>query len=172
MKPKVPARPPLKQKLPDEIVADLLYIVRSQFYPDVADEVWFCDAHFIKVRVILWPAKFMVGKGFTIKADRYLAIMKEILTGIKQHGQTASIKHWPRYLTVCVQRHFQNNWETYYNEAKSATALAETSILGLKALARAEGPDAVSVMAATQRLLAGPKKRKDRPTQAQGEFAL
>lgn len=173
MKPKIPNRAPLKQKLPDAIVNELLYMVRSQFCTDMTDEVWFRDnCHFIKVRVIFWPATFMVKKGFTIGANRYLEIMKEIFRGIQQHGETSGIKHWPRYLAVCVQRHFQNNWETYYNEAKSAANQAEIAILGLKSLPRAEGPDVVSVMAAAQRLMTGPKKRKDRPAEAQGEFAL
>lgn len=166
-------RPPLKQKLPDEVVGELLGLIRNQFCPDMPDTIWFRDnAPFIKARVILWPASFMVGKGFTVPGERYLEILRGIIRGIQQHGQTANIKHWPRYLAVCVQRHFQKHWEEYYNEAKSAAALTDAAILGLKALKRDSAPDGVSVMAATHRLLLARTKRQKGRAGGQGELAL
>jgi hypothetical protein len=35
-------------------------------------------SHFIRRNVILWPARFMMGKGFTVPAARYEQIMRDV----------------------------------------------------------------------------------------------
>lgn len=165
-------RPQLSAKLPQEVIADLLHLIRHQFYPDASDRVWSCDAYFIKARVILWPATFMVERGFAMRPERYLEVMRDIIKGIQQFGQTEGIKHWPRYLAVCVQRHFQAQWETYYAEAKSVRATAEAAVLALKGAQRDPGEAFVDSMHMTHRLLTGPKRGPKARQSAQGELAL
>ncbi len=60
--------------------------------------------HFIKRNVILWPARFMIGKGFTLPASRYEAIMRSIFQTIIQHGDTGVVKFWPGYPEAIVMR--------------------------------------------------------------------
>lgn len=166
------SRPKLEQKLPEAIVAGLLGIIRRQFEPELTDDEWFKGhQQFIRRNVVLWPARFLVGKGFTISGARYEQILREVLNEIKRHGQTGQVRYWPGYLMKCVQEHFRHHWEEYYAEAKSAGAQTEAALLALRALPRAAGPDTLSVLAATHRLLQGPKRRGPRAAR-QGELGL
>jgi hypothetical protein len=171
---KPPQRPQLEQKCPEEIVNGLLGIIRRQFVPNCSDKEWYKDHNrFIRRNVVLWPARFMVGKkGFTLPPDRYEAIMLAILNDVKVHGQTGQVRYWPGYLMHCVQQHWEHHWEEYYQEAKSLRTQAEAALLALEARRGDPESNAVEVMAATHRLLAGKKKvRKSKPA-TQGELAL
>lgn len=149
-----------KQQLADEIVADLMRTIRNQFCPDLTDKEWFKDHyHFTKKNVVLWPARFICGKGFTMTGERYKAILMGIFDTIKAHGDTGGVRHWQFYLLKCVQEHFKHQWEDYYAEAKSARSLAEHALLGLRrATAATVAPDPIEAMALAQRL-ASPGRR-------------
>jgi hypothetical protein len=75
----------------------------------------------------------MVGKGFTLPAERYQAIMVEILQEIKEHGSTAQVRYWPGYLMKCVQDHWRHHWEEYYEESKSVRNIVTAALLAGKA---------------------------------------
>jgi hypothetical protein len=149
-----------KQQLADEIVADLMRTIRNQFCPDLTDKEWFKDHyHFTKKNVVLWPARFIYGKGFTLTGERYKAILMGIFDVIKAHGNTGQVRHWQFFLMKCIQEHFKHHWEDYYAEAKSARSLAEHALLGLRrATATTVAPDPIEAMALAQRL-ASPGRR-------------
>lgn len=173
MKAKPPLRPELKQRLPEELTNDLLGLIRRQFLPDAPEKEWFKDHHhFIKLNVVLWPARFMVGKGFSIPADRYHAIMVGILNEIKCHGDTAKIRNWSRYLMTCVQEHWKHHWEEYYGEAKSLRNQAEAALLALKPQSVDDGARVIEAMAAAHRVLTGKKKPKKVVVVRQSELAI
>jgi hypothetical protein len=162
-----------KQQLADEIVADLMRTIRNQFYPDLTDKEWFKDHyHFTKKNVVLWPARFIYGKGFTMTGERYKAILMGIFDTIKAHGNTGRVRHWQFYLMKCIQEHFKHHWEDYYAEAKSARSLAEHALLGLRrATAATVAPDPIEAMALAQRLAApGRRVRRKTETPKQGKL--
>lgn len=156
-----PERP--KQQMSDEMLADLLTLVRNQFCPDLTAKEWGQESHFIKRRVLMWPAAFIQGKGFTLPVDRYGQIMREIFKGIKQHGQTGEIRYMPGYLLHCVQEHWKKHWEDYYGESKSMTTIADAAIVGLARTPTRSGPTVEPIAAAHRILAAAKRKSKAKP---------
>lgn len=98
--PKPYARP--RQRLPGEIVSDLMAAIRGPFYGDATPKQWAQDYHFIRDRVVLWPAPCLDKRGVILKPERYNAIILEVLQEIKHHGNTGQITYWPAYLAKCV----------------------------------------------------------------------
>lgn len=158
MKPVLPKSDRPVQATPEEILRRLTAQIRGQFCGDISDAEWFKSHHqFIRVKVILWPARFMVGKGFTLPADRYEAIMLDILGEIKRHGQTGAVRYWPGYLMKCVQDHWRHHWEEYYEEAKSVRNVVTAALLAGKV-----SPEdrTVDTLAAAHRVLTAKKVTK------------
>lgn len=152
-----PDRP--KQEVGVELVDDLMRVIRSQFCPDMDAKEWFKDHfHFIRKNVVMWPARFICGKGFTLPPERFKAILLGILNEVKAHGNTAAVKYWQFYLTTCVQRHFKLHWEEYYGEAKATRALAANALMGLGRLRVERGADVVCALALAHRV-ASPGRR-------------
>ena len=157
------------EQTPAELVADLLGVVRAQFYPDslVADERarkrWFQDQHLIKSWVILWPAKWLDERGVWLPPERYRAALLGIFNEVKQHGDTGGVKSWPRYLAMCVQSRFKIRAEEFLKEGKEARTIVEHVALGLAKPAQAaearRGEGLVRALAAAGAVLGGSKKR-------------
>lgn len=124
-----------RQVTPESIVAGLLALVRGQFCGGMEDKEWFQHSHFVRRNVILWPARFMVGKGFTLPPDRYESILQSVFMEVKHHGQTGDVRFWPGYLMKCVQDHWRHHWEEYYQESKSARSISETALVAIKKVA-------------------------------------
>src|SRR5690349_2804799 len=95
-----------KQETPADMVDRLLTHVRGQFCGDMDDKKWFSLQDWFRAYVIMWPARQMNKKGFTLPARRYEDILREIFMGIKKHGRTAVVRDWPGYLLKCVQDHW------------------------------------------------------------------
>ena len=148
-----------RQEAPEDLVADVMGVIRGQFYGDLPGRAWFQQQHFIRERFVLWPARWLDQRGVTLKPERYRAILLEILTTIKQHGNTAGVKYWPRYLVHCVQQHFAIHCEEYYSEGKSLRSALDR-VMATAARAQTSTPDPVRVMAEAGRLLAAGKRRK------------
>ncbi len=151
--------PRLSQEAPEAMIARLLGLVRGQFCGDLTDKEWFQHRRFIQAKVLLWPAAFMRGKGFTVTAERYEAIMRAILAEIKTHATGEPIRYWPGYLMKCVQDHWKHHWEEYYQEAKSVRAMAENTLLACRRSGAAEDRG-VEALATAQRVLSGLTKIK------------
>jgi len=98
--------------------------IRGQFCGNMPPKDWAQMYGWIRLNVVLWPARFITKKNFTMPGEKYEKIMLEIFDGIKRHGTTGVVKRWPGYLMKCVQSHFETNWETYYREAKGVQNLA------------------------------------------------
>ena len=115
--------------------------------------------HFIQRNVVLWPARFMWGKGFTLPAPRYEAIFRDIFHTIKARGQTEAVKFWPGYLMHCTQQHWKHHWEDYYAEAKSIRNQITHTLLACQQAAPAD--NTVEALAIAHQVLTE-KKRKSR----------
>ncbi len=159
------------QVTPEEIVADLMTVIRNKFYGDLPDQ-FFKDQNFLRKNVVLWPAQWLDEKAVTLKPSRYKAILIDILTQVAIHG-TDTVKYWPGYLMSCVQRHFAIHGEEYYEEGKSLRAALDKS---LTAISRAHdaprGVDPIRVMAQAQTLAKAPKRRPAKPPVKQLTFGL
>jgi hypothetical protein len=124
------------QDTPEALVARLLTTVRGQFCGDMTSGEWAMHSHFIRKNVILWPARFMWGKGFTLPAARYESIMRSIFQTIIREGKTDVVKFWPGYLMSCVHEHWHHHWEEYYAEAKAVRNQVAALIAGCKPIER------------------------------------
>lgn len=155
-----PPRP--KQELPADLVARLMALIRNQFCGDLRGDEWGKNSHFVKRNVVLWPAHFVCNvKGFTISAERYEAIMRDIFMCIKYHGDTGAVRYWPGYLMKCVQDHWKHHWEEYYNESKAARNITETALAGLGRLP-VRSDSTVETLASVHSVLANKSKRRKR----------
>jgi hypothetical protein len=136
---------------------------------------WGQASHFLKRNVVLWPARFMVAKGFTVPAPRYESILRSIFSDVAVHGKTGAIKYWPGYLMKCVQDHMRHHWEEYYDEAKSIRSTAEIALLHLGKLQRQNDPT-VEALAAAHKVLTDKRRLVKRfafqPAQRQLGFNL
>jgi len=152
-----------KQQLPEEMLVELLALVRHQFCPDATAREWGQMSNFIKVKVLMWPAAFIRGKNFTLPVEQYSQIMREILMGVKRHGQTATIHYMPGYLMKCVQEHWRIHWVEYYEKSKSVTTIADAAIVGLARTPIRTGPTVEPIAAAHAVLTARARKPKSKP---------
>lgn len=134
------------------------------FCKDWPDKQWGQWFGFIRREVATWPAAFMAKKGFSLPADRYLAVMRSVLIDIRVHGDTGRVNFLPGYLQKCVQAHLRHHWEDYYAEAKSARALADRALVGLGSVKAVAGSErAVEGLAAVHQALKSDRKKKARP---------
>lgn len=159
-----PHRP--KQQLPQEIVSDLMAAIRGPFYGDATPKQWAQDYHFIRDRVVLWPATWLDKRGITLKPERYKAIILEVLQDIKHHGNTGQIGYWPAYLAKCVQERFKHQSEAIYEEGKNLRAQMENVLTGLSSSARPHEHDPIRVLAEARRDLLAAKKTRRAKTPA------
>ena len=155
-----------RQQLPAEIVADLMQAIRGPFYGDATPKQWAQDYHFIRDRVVLWPATWLDKRGVTLKPERYKAIILEVLQEIKHHGNTGQIGYWPAYLAKCVQERFKHRAEEIYEEGKNLRAQMENVLTGLAASANPPEVDPIRAMAEARRDLLKAKQTRRAKTPA------
>ncbi len=150
------------QDTPADLIARLLTTIRGQFCGDMTPGQWAMHSHFLKRNVVLWPARFMWTKGFTIPAPRYEAIFRDIFQTIKTRGQTQAVTFWPGYLMHCTQQHWHHHWEEYYDEAKSLRNQVTAAIFGIKAIPAEDRT--VEALALAHKVLTETKRKpKPRP---------
>lgn len=162
-------------ELPQEVVWELLAVVRNQFCPEMGDGAWFQSLRMFK-RVVCYPAAELARAGVSLPPERYRARLLEVLTSIKRHGDTGNVHYWPGYLLKCVKEHWAHHGEDWLQEGKSIRTRAEAVLLATgRAAERGTGPDMVEVLAATYAALSSPGAgRKKRPPKVreQGELNL
>lgn len=159
-----------KPSIPSEIVSDLMSAIRARFYPEAAAKKWAQDYHFIKDRVILWPATWLDKRGVTLKPERYQQIILEVLAEIKQHGDTGNIGYWPAYLAKCVQERFKHQSDAIYEEGKALRTQLENA-LTIAGGARSE-IDPIRAMAEARRDLLKQKQAKRIPKPKNDQLTL
>lgn len=159
MRPRRPDRP--KQQLPTEIVDSLLACIGELFYPARSSSPakrkrWAQDRHWYRQRVITWAARWLDSRAVTLRPDRFKQLLLDKLADIKRHAPEQVI-NWPRYITKCIQDHFQHNGEAIYNEAKTLTVQIDNALSRLPAAPRE--PDPIRVLALAHQV----NKPKARP---------
>jgi hypothetical protein len=160
------------QQTPAELVAFLCQFIRAGFYRE-CPEKWFADQHFIRKRVILWPATWLNDRGVTLSPGRYQDILVGIFTLIKQHGQTETVKYWPGYLLHCVQEHFKHHGDEIYEEAKALRSRLDNVVMGLERAKDAKPAlDPVAELARLQAAMTTATRKKKAPAKSQAQMSL
>jgi hypothetical protein len=148
-----PPRP--KQSVADDLLADLEEFIQRHFYQ--GDYVGFQkERKDLLAWVFLWPANFMRKKGFTVPGDRYKQIFTSTILEALRHTRTVKVKYRPAWLKMVIQSHYQHHWEDYYQESKSARALADAALVGFSRIATVPlqpAPDPVADLARAASLL-------------------
>lgn len=147
-----------KQEANEELVGKLMSLIRGQFCGDMTPKEWGQMSNFIRRNVVLWPARFITGKRFTITGARYEEIMRGIFDDIKRKGTQGVIRRWPGYLMKCVQSHFEVHWETYYRETKGVSNIALHAMATLGKVAPED--KTVEALAMAQRVLSSKASKK------------
>jgi hypothetical protein len=166
-------RPPVRQQLPQDIVADLMGVIRNSFYGDMEPKRWYQDQGFIRREVVCWPAGWLISRGVTLKPARYKEIVMGVITTIKQHGDTGGVKYWPRYLLHCLQMHFKCHGDEIYEEAKSLRTALENTLDRVTLLQSAgkAAVDPIEVLAMARKVGAPARRAKTKgKSPKQGEL--
>ena len=151
----------IRQSVAQDLRDDLLRLLWQKFYegqPDAA-KCFAQDRTRLLQWVILWPARFMHGKGFTLTGDRYKQIFTEIILEAIRHGNTTKVGYPPAWLKTVMQSHWKTHWEEYYAQAKAVGTQAEHALMVLGRLQVRPEPDPVRQLAAAGALLARTKPR-------------
>jgi hypothetical protein len=139
--------------------------IKGPFYGDATPKQWAQDYHFIRDRVVLWPATWLDKRGVTLKPERYKQIILEVLHEIKHHGNTGNIGYWPAYLAKCVQERFKHRSEEIYEEGKALRNQLETALSVAQNATAAVDP--IRALAEARRDLLAAKKTRVKPPPAQ-----
>lgn len=144
--------------LPAELVFELVQVIRNQFFPEAPDKVFYQSLPMLK-RVVCCFAAELNRAGVALPADRYRAIVLEVLQVIKRHGDTDGVQFWPGYLLKCFQTHWIHHGEEYLAEGKAIRNRAEAVLMAATVRVQPIGQDAdvVSTLAAAYAALTGPK---------------
>ena len=147
------------QGVPEEIVGDLLGAIRGQFCGDLTAKEWAQNRRFF-LRVITYPAGWLTRRGVTLAPERYKAVLLEIFSEVKSHGQTDRVKFWPGYLLHCVQEHFKHHGDGLYEEGKATRTVTQRA---LSQIAGTRPVDPVETLAKAAAVLKVRRPTKKRP---------
>ena len=150
------------QSTPDELIQDLLGVIRSQFYADAGPKKWAQDLSFVRKHVVLWPASWLNSRGVTLRPDRYRDLVLGVLNEVKRHGQTGAVRYWPGYLKHCLQEHFRHHGDEVYAEAKSMRTTLETAMLAARSRVSDQPGRQIQELANAYRLATLPARRQKR----------
>lgn len=161
-----------KQDLPGDLVDSLLASIGELYYPARAStpaerKRWAQDRHWYRQRVITWAAAWLNNRAVTLPTVRFKQILLDKLTEIKRFAPE-KVQNWPRFITKCIQDHFQHNGETIYEEGKTLRAQLETTLSKLPP-AGPSAPDPIRVLALAHQLTK-PKPKKLAKNDAQPDL--
>jgi hypothetical protein len=131
-----------------------MLVIRETFYK--GNQAWFKDQHFIRQRVVTYPAQWLDSRGVTLQPERYKEVLLEIIRTIKLNGNTETVVYWPRYLLHCVQQYLKHHGEELYEEGKSIRSAVDLAMTHVSNSQRAQ-PDVVSGIAQVHRALTAVK---------------
>ena len=67
------------------MVAELLEMIRTQFYGDANGHTWGRDQHYIRREVVLWPASWLSKRGVALPLAKYRSLLVEKLVDVKRN---------------------------------------------------------------------------------------
>jgi hypothetical protein len=91
-----------RQVRPVTIVDDFLRQLRA-FYP--CDKPFYQQRRYL-IQAITYPARWVHKRGVFLPEADHRAILDEIISGIRKHGNLATVRNFGVYFLDCVQRHF------------------------------------------------------------------
>jgi len=144
---------------PEALVALFLRSIRNQFYQ--GHEKLFYQEKNLLMQAICWPARYLDERAVKISAERYKALLTDVIRTIKAKGQLGSVRSPGRYLLHCVQEHMKHQGETYYDAGKATRNAIDDFMMGLKTPKRGAAipsvDSTVPALAETHRILSAAK---------------
>lgn len=143
----------------ETLMEDLLRHLRQQFYYGQTKP--FQQQRKMLQEALTTPAAWLYARGVTLSEPRLREILMEIITGIKRHGDTGSIRFFAGYFLNCVQKHMKFNGDRYYQEGKAARNQVEKAMGAITAVPQAPVDNTCERLADLNRLVkaGAPKKR-------------
>lgn len=164
-------QPNVRTKAPDALVDELLADLNVSFYTGGDAKAWLRDLRDLKL-VLTWPATWLTQRGIGLPGDRYEAILREIIAGVKEHGDKAAIRHFPTYFGHVVRQWFIHHGEELYEERKRARTFMEAALRTATQRAVFAEPDPTEALAAAHRVLATGKRAAKAPHADQDQMTL
>jgi len=109
-----------------DIVRDYLHLIKNEFY--AGDERAFFEQRWLLIKAITYPARWLDKRGVFLPETEHRKILDTVISGIKDHGNTDTIRSFGRYFLDCIQKQIKHHEETYYDHAKGLQAKATLSI--------------------------------------------
>ena len=88
-----------------DIVRDYLNLIKKEFY---AGERAFYQQRLFLIKGITYPARWLDKRGVFLPEEDYRAILDTIISGIKKHGNTHTVRSFGSYFLDSVQRHIEH----------------------------------------------------------------
>lgn len=158
-------------KTPASFFQGLMAKVRSDLYKGRREKEWFSSQKMIK-KALMHPAACLAKYQVEISAERYQAILEDIINTVARHGNLDNVGYMGRYFLYCVQEHMKHHGDRYYQEGK---AVNNRVSLVMSAVERAhKGADGtIPVLAQADALLQlGKRKAKVKPVPADTQPTL
>jgi hypothetical protein len=105
-------------KAPEAVIEELMTKVRLALFQGKQFKRWPAQQELVK-KALLYPAVCLDKHQVEIPAERYQAILEDIIATAAKHGNLGDIAYMSRYFYTCVQRHMAHHGDEYYSEGKS-----------------------------------------------------
>ena len=155
----------------EQILPELLGLVRRKFYADLPARSWFIAEPRLK-KVLCYPALRLADLGVEIGPDEYVRLVTDQLVEICRSGQVEKTLYtFPEWLATWLHNWIKSERTRIYNRKKFGSAMGRFQV--------AESPDAVQPLAdlyrlflSQQRASKGRHRARSRPTEKQEALCL
>jgi hypothetical protein len=128
----------------EQVLPELLGLVRRKFYADAPARSWFIAEPRLK-KVLCYPALRLADLGVELSPDDYVHLVNEQLVEICRSGQITEIRYtFPEWLATWLHNWIKSERTRIYNRQKLKAALGRVSV--------AAAEDAVQPLAGLYRL--------------------
>jgi hypothetical protein len=107
------------------IVEQYLLQLRRAFYPD---QKAFFQQRQMLIKAFTLPARGFDKSGVFLPEPDYRKLLDTIISGIPEHGDLRSMRHFGVYFLDCVQRHIKPHSDEYLDQAKGLQAKANLAM--------------------------------------------
>ena len=155
----------------EQVLPELLGLVRRKFYADVPARSWFIAEPRLK-KVLCYPALRLSDLGVELTPDEYVRLVNGQLVEICRSGQVTETRYtFPEWLATWLHNWVKSERTRIYNHQKFKATIARVAV--------AETPDAVQPLAdlyrlflSQQRASKGRRSAKGRPSEKQEALCL
>jgi hypothetical protein len=104
------------------IVQNYLREIRRTFY---RDEKTFFQQRQMLIKALTLPARWLDKSKVYLPEDDYRRLLDTIISGIRKHGNLATVCNFAVYFLDCVQRHIKHHGDEF--KPKASTTLSDSN---------------------------------------------